>query len=68
MYLLVWNPASGIVGFDWVWIGLGVFLDLMKWGQIFNSRQGIPGYPDGEQESALPPPEPESAPPAEPAA
>lgn len=43
MYLLVWSPA-GISGFDWVWLGLGVLLDVMKWTQIVNNRQGIPGY------------------------
>lgn len=44
MYLLVWG-VGGISGFDWVWLGLGVILDLMKWGLIGNNRKGIPGYP-----------------------
>lgn len=43
MYLLVWSPA-GLQGFDWVWLGLGVVLDIMKWGQIVNNRKGVPGY------------------------
>jgi hypothetical protein len=42
MYLLVWSPA-GISGFDWFWIGMGVLLDVMKWGQIARNRSGIPG-------------------------
>jgi hypothetical protein len=42
--LLVWSPA-GISGFDWVWLGLGVILDLMKWGMIGNNRKEVPGYP-----------------------
>ena len=43
MYLLVWSP-TGISGFDWVWLALGVMLDVMKWGQIARSRQeGFPG-------------------------
>ena len=42
MYLLVWSPA-GISGFDWFWIGMGVLLDAMKWGQIARNRAGIPG-------------------------
>ena len=42
MYLLVWSPA-GISGFDWVWLGLGVMLDVMKWGQVARSREGLPG-------------------------
>ena len=43
MYVLVWSPA-GISGWDWVWIILGVMLDIMKWGQIANNRKSIPGY------------------------
>ncbi len=26
MYVLVWNPRTGISGWDWVWIALGVVL------------------------------------------
>jgi hypothetical protein len=48
MYMLVWNPVGGIVGFDWVWLGLGFLLDLMKWASIYQSRQGIPGYSSTE--------------------
>lgn len=44
MYVLVWSPATGLVGWDWVWVGLGVVLDIMKWGQIGNNRRQIPGY------------------------
>jgi hypothetical protein len=45
MYVLVWSPATGVSGFDWVWVGLGVVLDLMKWGLIGDNRKQIPGYP-----------------------
>jgi hypothetical protein len=44
MYLLVWS-IGGISGFDWIWLGLGLVLDLMKWGMIGNNRQSVPGYP-----------------------
>ncbi|MFC2029130.1 hypothetical protein ACFLWA_00195 [Chloroflexota bacterium] len=47
MYVLVWTPAVGISGWDWLWIGLGVLLDVMKWGQIANKRKEVPGYPEG---------------------
>jgi hypothetical protein len=30
---------------DRVWIALGVVLGIMKWGQIFNNRREVPGYP-----------------------
>jgi hypothetical protein len=42
MYMLVWSPA-GLHGFDWVWLFLGVMLDIMKWSQIVRNREGIPG-------------------------
>lgn len=44
MYMLVWSP-TGIAGWDWLWIGLGVMLDIMKWGQIAQTRREVPGYP-----------------------
>ena len=47
MYLLSWSPVTGISGWDWMWIILGVVLDIAKWGQIANNRRGIPGYPRG---------------------
>ena len=51
MYMLAWNPVTGISGFDWLWVGLGVLLDVMKWAQIYQNRKGIPGYPSGPQTS-----------------
>ena len=45
MYVLVWSPGVGVTGWDWVWVLLGVGLDIMKWGQIANKRKEIPGYP-----------------------
>jgi hypothetical protein len=44
MYMLTWSQA-GIQGWDWMWIILGLFLDLAKWAQIANTRENIPGYP-----------------------
>jgi hypothetical protein len=43
VYLLSHTPRVGIVGWDRPWIGLGVALDIAKWSQITNNRQGIPG-------------------------
>jgi hypothetical protein len=28
MYLLAWSPAGGVSGGDWIFVGLGVALDL----------------------------------------
>jgi hypothetical protein len=44
MYMLSWGPL-GIQGWDWMWIILGVFMDVMKWAQVAANRRGIPGYP-----------------------
>ena len=43
MYVLVWSP-TGVTGWDWLWVALGVLLDVMKWGQIYNNRQEVPYY------------------------
>ena len=56
MYLLVWSPAiaggGNIEGWDWMWIVMGLFLDFMKWSQMFANRkeatkQGQKYYPSG---------------------
>ena len=66
MYLLVWTPVTGISGWDWMWIILGVVLDAAKWGQIVSNRRGIPGYghgaASGVQQQAYATPTPASQP------
>lgn len=52
MYMLVYTP-NGIEGWDWMWIIMGVILDVMKWGQVAANRNRIPGYP-GEAPSTTP--------------
>lgn len=56
MYLLAWTPALGggasIEGWDWMWIIMGLFLDIMKWGQMLANRkeatrQASHYYPSG---------------------
>ena len=51
MYMLTWSPA-GLHGFDWVWLALGVMLDIMKWSQIARNREGIPGQGSSTQPAA----------------
>ncbi len=63
MYLLVWSPA-GLHGFDWVWLFLGVMLDVMKWSQIVRNREGVPGMESSAQPAAQ---TATAAPPAQPA-
>jgi len=41
IYLIVWSPGSGISGFAWLWIGIGIFLDILSYsgGGIGNRRR-----------------------------
>jgi hypothetical protein len=43
MYMLVWTP-TGVQGWDWLWIGLGLFLDVTHWMQSAARRKEVPGY------------------------
>jgi hypothetical protein len=43
MYMLVWKP-TGIDGWDWLWILLGLFLDITHWTQSAANRKQVPGY------------------------
>jgi hypothetical protein len=56
MYMLVWTPTigggSGIEGWDWMWIILGLILDLSKWAGLWGNRgeatrQAQRYYPSG---------------------
>jgi hypothetical protein len=37
---------KGVGGFDWVWIGLGLVIDIVTYSGGFNKRKSIPGYPN----------------------
>ncbi len=43
MYVLV--APGGIVGFDWVWLGLALLADIAMWtGGGYGNRRRMPGY------------------------
>jgi hypothetical protein len=45
MYLIVWSPIAGITGFDWVWIGLAVLVDIVSYtGGTYGNRDRMPAY------------------------
>ena len=44
MYALVYG-VNGIVGFDWIWLGLAVALDIATYTGNAARRKSIPGYP-----------------------
>jgi hypothetical protein len=41
MYVLV--SPGGVTGFDWVWLGLGLFADIAWWSGAA-ARRRVPGY------------------------
>lgn len=38
MYMLTWTFTGGIEGWDWMWILLGLILDLSKWAGLWGNR------------------------------
>jgi hypothetical protein len=44
MYTLVWVPGVGVEGFNWVWVGLAVVIDIISFtGGGYGKRNRIPG-------------------------
>ena len=44
MYIIV--APGGVVGWDWLWIALGVLLDIMKWSSMVQYRKENEYYPE----------------------
>jgi hypothetical protein len=44
MYTVVYG-ANGIVGWDWLWIGLAVAADIATYSGSAYKRKSVPGYP-----------------------
>jgi hypothetical protein len=42
MYLIIY--PGGIVGFDWIWLGLGLFADIASYAGGAARRRDVPGY------------------------
>jgi hypothetical protein len=43
MYVLLWNPNTGIQGFDWIWLGLAFLIDLAGYGtSVWGNRYRVP--------------------------
>ena len=66
MYVVVF--PGGLVGFDWIWLGLGLVIDIGSHvGGGFTNRDKIPGYGSEPQTIEKTPPA-AAAPPSEPPA
>ena len=45
IYVLLWTPGVGLVGFDWFWLVIAVFLDISHYaGSAYTNRDRMPGY------------------------
>ena len=38
IYVLLWQPVTGVTGWDWWWIALALFLDIAHWGASASQR------------------------------
>jgi hypothetical protein len=45
MYMLAWSAPGGVQGWEWLWVILGVFLDIMKWSSMIKYRKENEYYP-----------------------
>jgi hypothetical protein len=43
-YVFLYQPGIGLTGFDWIWIGLAVVLDLMHWFGSYSQRSYASRY------------------------
>jgi hypothetical protein len=43
IYVIVYTPNVGVVGFDWFWVILAVLLDISHWTASYTQRNQIPG-------------------------
>ena len=45
MYVLVYNPLTGVTGWAWLWVILGFLLDMSSYtSSAYSNRRRIPGY------------------------
>ena len=44
MYVILWNPAGVLTGWDWLWLILAVFIDISHYASTaYTNREQIPG-------------------------
>jgi hypothetical protein len=42
IYVIVYTPGVGLVGFDWFWVILALLLDIGHWGAGYTQRDQVP--------------------------
>lgn len=44
IFVIVYNPTVGLVGWDWLWVGLALMIDLGSYaGSAYTNQDKIPG-------------------------
>jgi len=43
IYVIVYTPGVGVIGFDWFWVILAVLLDISHWTASYTQRNQLPG-------------------------
>ncbi len=44
IYVILWTPGVGLVGWDWLWVVLAVMMDVTNAAGNYRSRNEFPGY------------------------
>jgi hypothetical protein len=47
VYVLLYHPGIGVVGWGWFWVGLAFILDLMHWFGAYSQRAYASRYTSG---------------------
>jgi len=45
LMITIVSGANGLVGFDWVWVGLALVADIATYTSGAYKRKSVPGYP-----------------------
>jgi hypothetical protein len=43
MYVLLYTPGRGLIGWDWFWVGIAALLDIGHWVASASQRNQLPG-------------------------
>ena len=43
MYVLLYTPGRGLIGWDWIWVGIAALLDIGHWVAGASQRNQLPG-------------------------
>jgi hypothetical protein len=48
IYTILWTAGTGVSGWDWLWVGIALLLDLAHYGSsAYGNRDKIPGMSYG---------------------